>query len=193
MNINEMKRQIRSSILQDSHVRVPWEASIRRLAQEFADGRGQFVRTLEKKAYLPEFRFRQAVAKSGHAGEPDSVLRLPIGFPRRIICDALLVQADKRRWIGIHSKGDCRGRPIRRAVTYHALCLVDFRAGGQVSLGRLDWGRLVRLTVDGRVERNMSEKSFERQRLSFGRHGHSAEFDEKEGGQRNYAKTNDDA
>jgi hypothetical protein len=181
MNYNEMRRQIRSSAHQDSHVRGRSEASMRRLAQEITYGRGQLVRMLEKKAYLPEFSFRQAFAKARHAGQPDAVLRLPIGFSRRIIGDTLLVQADKWRWFGIHSKSDCRGRPIWRAVTDHALSLVDLSAGGQVSLGRLDWRRLVRLAVDGRVERNVSKETLERQRLSFGGHGHSAGLHEKEG------------
>lgn len=171
-------------------VRVP---SFWLFAQEVTDGRRQLVRMLEKQAHLPNLRISEAVAKTRHAGQPDAVLRLPIGFPRRIVGDTRLVQTDKRRWLGIHSQGDRRGWPIRRAVTDHALCVVNLSTGGEVSLGRFDWRGLVCFSVDRRVERNASEKSLEWQRLPLGGHRHSARFDKEEGGQRNYAKTNDDS
>src|ERR1017187_1267421 len=157
--------------------------------QELADGRRQFVRMLEKKAYLPKLGVRKAVAKTRHAGQPDAVLRLPIGFPRRIVGDTFLVRADKGRRLGIHSQSDRRGWPIRGAMTDHALCLVDLRTGGEVGLGRLHGRGFVCFAVDRRVKSNAREKTFEWQRLPFGSYRHSSRYNKEVSAQRKYADT----
>src|SRR5713226_8871306 len=73
-------------------------ADVRRVAQHFLNAQRQLVGMRQQQTHLPELLLTQGWADPWHAGEPDTVFRLPVGLSYGIIAHTVSLKELRRFW-----------------------------------------------------------------------------------------------
>ena len=129
----------------------------------------QLIGSREQCGHIPELLLGKRLMKSRHARQPDSVLHLPVGHARRIVCHHTVRRKQLRR----RGKHPCSGRrfcAVRQSVAERAIRLIHFRAGRQIGRRECRNVALRCFLVNSRVEGLLREIRLHRHRLVCRRH-----------------------